>query len=49
VFEWDAPPGSHRLRVRATDGTGSTQTADTAAPAPSGATGWHAVQVTVNG
>jgi DMSO/TMAO reductase YedYZ molybdopterin-dependent catalytic subunit len=46
--EWDATAGSHRLQVRATDGTGETQTPDRAPPAPSGATGWHTVQVTVN-
>lgn len=44
---WEATPGRHRLTVRATDGTGATQTADRAGPAPSGATGWHSVTVTV--
>jgi DMSO/TMAO reductase YedYZ molybdopterin-dependent catalytic subunit len=38
---WDASPGEHVARVRATDRTGATQTSDTAAPAPNGATGWH--------
>jgi DMSO/TMAO reductase YedYZ molybdopterin-dependent catalytic subunit len=49
VFEWDASPGSHELRVRATDGTGETQTAERTQPAPSGATGHHAVRVEVTG
>jgi DMSO/TMAO reductase YedYZ molybdopterin-dependent catalytic subunit len=48
VYEWDAPPGEHRLQVRATDGTGETQTAETARPAPNGATGHHTIRVEVN-
>ncbi|MGH3882178.1 MAG: molybdopterin-dependent oxidoreductase [Pseudonocardiaceae bacterium] len=40
-------PGSHVVEVRATDKTGYTQTADRAAPIPDGASGWHAVQFTV--
>ena len=47
VLEWDGEPGSHELTVRATDGTGATQTADSAPPAPDGATGRHSVTVTV--
>jgi hypothetical protein len=47
VVEWDARPGDYELTVRATDGTGKTQTAAVADPAPSGATGWHKVGVTV--
>lgn len=47
VLEWDADPGEHRIQVRATDGTGRTQTAELADPAPSGATGYHAIRVTV--
>ncbi|MFN0027640.1 MAG: molybdopterin-dependent oxidoreductase [Acidimicrobiales bacterium] len=35
----------HRLRCRATDGTGVTQTDQRADPAPDGATGWHTIQV----
>ena len=45
---WEAPPGQHRLTVRATDATGDTQTDDDAAPFPSGATGWHDILVTVS-
>jgi DMSO/TMAO reductase YedYZ molybdopterin-dependent catalytic subunit len=48
-LRWDATPGSHRLRVRATDGTGETQTQTSAPPAPDGATGWHTVAVRVAG
>jgi DMSO/TMAO reductase YedYZ molybdopterin-dependent catalytic subunit len=47
VAEWDATPGRHRLRVRATDNSGSTQTQDKARPDPDGATGWHERSVTV--
>ena len=46
-WRWTAPVGRHRLRVRATDRTGATQTEDEAPPAPDGATGWHSVEVTV--
>ena len=46
--DWDALPGRHRLRVRATDGEGVTQTEMRRPPAPDGATGWHTVQVTVS-
>ncbi len=49
VSKWDLGPGDHRLQVRATDGTGATQTSEEAPPAPSGATGWHTIQVTVEG
>jgi len=47
VFRWAATPGEHRLQVRATDGTGQTQTSDAAEPFPDGATGHHAVIVRV--
>ena len=46
-YAWPATPGAHVLRVRATDSTGATQTSTPAPPEPDGATGWHAVQVTV--
>jgi DMSO/TMAO reductase YedYZ molybdopterin-dependent catalytic subunit/type III secretory pathway component EscS len=46
-FAWDAAPGSHDIRVRATDTNGYTQTADEAPPAPNGSTGWHEVSVRV--
>jgi DMSO/TMAO reductase YedYZ molybdopterin-dependent catalytic subunit len=47
VLDWDAAPGRHTLRVRATDGTGAVQTGAIAPPAPDGATGWHTVEVDV--
>ncbi len=46
-LRWQATPGSHTIEVRATDGTGATQTEAKHAPAPSGATGFHAVTVSV--
>ncbi|GEM_PF-84942 len=46
VYAWDATPGRHRIRCRATDGTGSTQTSEVRPPAPDGATGWHTIEVT---
>ena len=49
VYRWDATPGQHTLRVRATDGTGEVQTSDIAPPEPDGATGWHTRKVTVAG
>lgn len=48
VLEWEATPGSHTLRVRATDGTGAVQTEAAAPPAPDGASGWHTVTVRVD-
>jgi DMSO/TMAO reductase YedYZ molybdopterin-dependent catalytic subunit len=47
AWAWDATPGLHSLRVRATDGTGATQTALEASPVPDGASGWDSVVVTV--
>ena len=47
VYHWDATPGSHQVAVRATNADGELQTADSAPPAPDGATGWHTVTITV--
>ena len=47
LYRWDAMPGDHVLRVRATDGNGVTQEAEVAPPQPDGATGYHAIRVTV--
>jgi len=47
VYPWDATPGDHRIEVRATDGTGDTQSQERVTPFPSGATGQHSVAVTV--
>ncbi len=46
-YVWDAAPGNHTVRVRATDGAGEVQTAERARPAPDGSTGLHAVDVVV--
>jgi hypothetical protein len=47
-WTWPATPGEHTLEVRATDATGEVQTSEIAPPAPDGATGWHAIGVTVD-
>lgn len=47
-LDWDATPGRHEIRVRATDGDFETQTAQVSTPAPDGATGWHRVVVNVS-
>ncbi len=47
VYAWDAEPGNHRIEVRATDGSGYTQTGKRAPIAPDGSTGWHSVTVFV--
>lgn len=46
-YEWDATPGIHYVRARATDGTGEVQTDKRADPVPDGASGWPSVMVTV--
>ncbi len=47
-YEWrNAARGSHTLKVRAIDGSGRVQTAKNAPDWPSGATGYHTIQVTV--
>ena len=45
MVTWNATPGQHQVRVRATDGTGATQTSEKSDPAPDGATGWHTIRV----
>jgi len=47
VYDWEARPGDYTIQVRATDGNGETQTATIAPPHPSGATGYHTIDVTV--
>ena len=46
---WTANPslteGDHQVMVRATDGTGTTQTEVTRSPLPDGASGWHTISV----
>ncbi|MCK8680849.1 molybdopterin-dependent oxidoreductase [Streptomyces lichenis] len=46
-YPWRAAPGSHTLTVRATDGTGTTQTERRTRTVPDGASGWHSVVVSV--
>ena len=48
VVFWDATPGRHEIRVRATDGTGEVQAELPTPPAPDGARGWHTVEVIVS-
>lgn len=47
VVDWEAPAGTHRVQVRATDGDGEVQTDQIQRPAPDGATGWHTIQLSV--
>ncbi|MEV6700992.1 sulfite oxidase [Streptomyces sp. NPDC051453] len=46
-YPWQATSGGHRLTVRATDGTGRTQTAKHADPLPDGASGYHSIRVEI--
>ncbi len=46
-INWDATRGSHRLRVRATDNSGVTQTSAVADLAPNGASGYHTINVSI--
>jgi DMSO/TMAO reductase YedYZ molybdopterin-dependent catalytic subunit len=48
-YRWDAAPGDHVLKVRATSVDGEVQTADLAPVAPDGATGHHTVSIDVSG
>jgi DMSO/TMAO reductase YedYZ molybdopterin-dependent catalytic subunit len=44
---WEATAGDHRLSARATDGNGEVQTDQRTEPAPDGARGHHAIEVSV--
>ncbi len=46
-YPWVATAGGHTVRVRATDGTGETQTDVVTRPDPDGARGWHQIPFTV--
>ncbi|MDN4644575.1 molybdopterin-dependent oxidoreductase [Arthrobacter sp. PsM3] len=46
-FDWEATPGPHYIKARATDGTGEVQTEKRADPVPDGASGWQSLMVTV--
>lgn len=47
-LKWEATPGKHQIRCRATDGSGDTQTEERVDVAPNGATGWHTIRVKVS-
>ncbi len=47
TLAWDATPGEHVLRVRASDGAGEVQDAVDRPPPPNGATGLHRISVGV--
>jgi DMSO/TMAO reductase YedYZ molybdopterin-dependent catalytic subunit len=47
LYRWNAEPGTHELRVRATDGSGTLQDGRDTPPPPNGATGYHTVVVSV--
>jgi hypothetical protein len=47
-YSWSpAAPGAYTLTVRATDGTGTLQTATPQSTVPNGATGYHTVPITL--
>jgi DMSO/TMAO reductase YedYZ molybdopterin-dependent catalytic subunit len=48
LYRWEAAPGEHSLRVRATDGAGDVQTPAISEPAPDGARGHHTIRVSVD-
>jgi DMSO/TMAO reductase YedYZ molybdopterin-dependent catalytic subunit len=47
LYRWNAEPGTHELRVRATDGDGKLQDGRDTPPPPNGATGYHTIVVRV--
>ncbi|MBC7763884.1 MAG: molybdopterin-dependent oxidoreductase [Candidatus Saccharibacteria bacterium] len=47
VYRWPATAGSHKIQVRATDASGSTQRQALQPPAPNGSEGWHSITVSV--
>ncbi len=44
-LDWQSTPGEHLIQVRATDGTGETQTEVRTRPDPDGASGWHTIAI----
>ncbi|WKG08493.1 molybdopterin-dependent oxidoreductase [Nocardia sp. PE-7] len=48
TYDWDATPGQHTLRARATDTTGQPQTAVEQDVVPDGATGYPTLTIQVN-
>jgi DMSO/TMAO reductase YedYZ molybdopterin-dependent catalytic subunit len=47
-YRYDGPAGRHSAQVRATDGTGAVQPETRTRVFPSGATGWHQIQFSVD-
>ena len=47
-YDWDAPAGTHTLRVRATGADGEVQTSNRQGVVPDGATGLHEISVEVH-
>jgi DMSO/TMAO reductase YedYZ molybdopterin-dependent catalytic subunit len=47
IYDWEAKPGNHTIKARATDSKGETQTDKETPPHPSGATGYHTIDVNV--
>jgi len=47
-YDWAATPGRQVIAVRATDKNGGTQSSISVPPAPNGAEGYHAIQVTIS-
>ncbi len=45
LVSWTPTAGDHQIRVRATDGSGATQTEQRTAVAPNGASGWHTITI----
>jgi hypothetical protein len=49
VYRWSPPrAGSYRVQCRATDGAGTVQDRETRPPHPSGASGYHEVELSVS-
>jgi DMSO/TMAO reductase YedYZ molybdopterin-dependent catalytic subunit len=48
VVAWDATPGRHTIKVRATDGAGVLQEERSSPPAPDGARGWHTTTIDIS-
>ena len=47
-YDWPATSGRHKIRVRATDGTGALQTEEKSGVRPDGATGYQEKQISVS-
>ena len=48
MVDWNATEGNYDLEVRGIDRNGNVQTAEIMPPKPSGATGHHIIQVSVD-